>query len=287
MMKNYHCPFLSIHQRSGISAYRYSWTPAGVKAVLPGCIPVPTGSITVTTGRIPVPAGDTTVPNDDVLVHSSNSIDSMFDGEPTIRFPCPSYLGNHNPSPGIFSFSSYDTEFDTVLNNVASSVEVSPVPTKRIHTIHPQSLIIGDPTSVVQMRSMDKQNTTGDSAFISSIFDQQRDNHTDFQHYGQLLLSPQHVVLRKHMEKDNTFLAAKDKGIFDSGCSRSMTGNKERLDDFQAIHDGKVTFGGGEGRVTGKGTIRTPTLDFENVYYVKELQQFNLFSISHICNKKN
>nr|GEY44472.1 ribonuclease H-like domain-containing protein [Tanacetum cinerariifolium] len=49
----------------------------------------------------------------------------------------------------------------------------------------------------------------------------------------------------------------------------------------------KVMFGGGEGRITGKGTIRTPTLDFENVYYVKELQQFNLFSISQICDKKN
>nr|GFB07290.1 ribonuclease H-like domain-containing protein [Tanacetum cinerariifolium] len=43
---------------------------------------------------------------------------------------------------------------------------------------------------------------------------------------------------------------------------------------------GKETFGGGEGRITGKRTIQTSTLDFENVYYVKELQQFNLFSIS-------
>nr|GEZ76268.1 ribonuclease H-like domain-containing protein [Tanacetum cinerariifolium] len=33
---------------------------------------------------------------------------------------------------------------------------------------------------------------------------------------------------------------AKDEGIFDSGCSRSMTGNKERLDDFQVIQGGKV-----------------------------------------------
>nr|GEY56289.1 hypothetical protein [Tanacetum cinerariifolium] len=149
-------------------------TPAGVKAVLPGCILVPTGrvpvpassvlvptgSITVTTDRIPVPAGDTTVPTDDVTVHSSNSTNLMFDCEPTTRFPCPSDLGNHNPSPGIFSSLSYDDEFDTNLNNVASSVEVSPVPTTRINTIHPQSLIIGDPTSIVQTRSMVKQNTT-------------------------------------------------------------------------------------------------------------------------------
>nr|GFC24098.1 ribonuclease H-like domain, reverse transcriptase, RNA-dependent DNA polymerase [Tanacetum cinerariifolium] len=110
----------------------------------------------VPTDRIPVPAGDTTVPTDDVLVHSSNSTDSMFDGEPTTRFPCPSDLGNHYPSPGIFSSSSYDDEFDTALNNVESSVEVSLVPTKRINTKHPQSLIIGDPTSVVQTRGMVK-----------------------------------------------------------------------------------------------------------------------------------
>nr|GFA31866.1 ribonuclease H-like domain-containing protein [Tanacetum cinerariifolium] len=92
---------------------------------------------------------------------------------------------------------------------------------------------------------------------------------------------------RGYSPSENPFSATEDEGIFDSGCSRSMTGNKERLDDFQAFQGGKVTFRGGEGRITRKGTIRTPTLDFENVYYVKELQQFNLFSISQICNKKN
>nr|GFC76485.1 ribonuclease H-like domain-containing protein [Tanacetum cinerariifolium] len=79
--------------------------------------------------------------------------------------------------------------------------------------------------------------------------------------------------------KETPFSATEDEEIFYSGYSRSMTGNKERMDDFHVFHGGKVTFGGGEGRITGKGTIRTPTLDFENAYYVKELQQFNLFSI--------
>ena len=50
---------------------------------------------------------------------------------------------------------------------------------------------------------------------------------------------------------------------------------------------GNVTFGGGDGRITGKGTIRTSKLDFENVYYVKELQHFNLFSVSQIYDTKN
>nr|GEX42304.1 ribonuclease H-like domain-containing protein [Tanacetum cinerariifolium] len=78
-----------------------------------------------------------------------------------------------------------------------------------------------------------------------------------------------------------------DIGIVDSGCSRSMTCNKEKLDDFMSIKGGIVTFGGGDGKITGRGTIKTSKLDFENVYYVEELQNFNLFSVSQIYDKKN
>ncbi|GJW25206.1 ribonuclease H-like domain-containing protein [Tanacetum coccineum] len=78
-----------------------------------------------------------------------------------------------------------------------------------------------------------------------------------------------------------------DIGIVDSGCSRSMTGNKEKLDDFVQVKGGIVKFGGGDGRISGKGTIKTSKLDFENVYYVEELQHFNLFSVSQICDNKN
>ncbi|GJY74239.1 hypothetical protein Tco_0478670 [Tanacetum coccineum] len=53
------------------------------------------------------------------------------------------------------------------------------------------------------------------------------------------------------------------------------------------IKGGIVKFGGGDGRISRKGTIRTSKLDFENVYYVDELQHFNLFSVSQICDKKN
>ncbi|GJR02472.1 putative ribonuclease H-like domain-containing protein [Tanacetum coccineum] len=40
------------------------------------------------------------------------------------------------------------------------------------------------------------------------------------------------------------------------------------------------------GKVTGKGNIRTGKLDFEDVYFVKELK-FNLVSVSQMCDKKN
>ncbi|GJQ90445.1 hypothetical protein Tco_0001584 [Tanacetum coccineum] len=56
---------------------------------------------------------------------------------------------------------------------------------------------------------------------------------------------------------------------------------KAHLSDFKDFDGGYVTFGGGAngGRITGKGTIKTNKLDFEDVYFVKELM-FNLFSVS-------
>ncbi|GJU30424.1 putative ribonuclease H-like domain-containing protein [Tanacetum coccineum] len=129
-----------------------------------------------------VPPGSIPVPTASILVPSGSPTDSFFDDEPTTRFPSPSDLGNNEPSPGVFSSSSYDGEFGADLNNLASTLEVSPVATKRINTIHPQSLIIGDHNSAVQTRSKVNKTTTGESAFISYIHDQQRDNHTDFQH---------------------------------------------------------------------------------------------------------
>nr|GEU49215.1 ribonuclease H-like domain-containing protein [Tanacetum cinerariifolium] len=44
---------------------------------------------------------------------------------------------------------------------------------------------------------------------------------------------------------------------------------------------------GSKGQITGKGNIKTRKLDFEDVYFVKELQHFKLFSVSQMCDKKN
>ncbi|GKB47156.1 hypothetical protein Tco_0897909 [Tanacetum coccineum] len=66
-----------------------------------------------------------------------------------------------------------------------------------------------------------------------------------------------------------------------------MTGNKAYLDEFQDFNGGPVAFGGSRGYITGKGKIKTGKLDFEDVCFVKELQHFNLFSVSQICDKKN
>ncbi|GKD24093.1 putative ribonuclease H-like domain-containing protein [Tanacetum coccineum] len=78
-----------------------------------------------------------------------------------------------------------------------------------------------------------------------------------------------------------------NKGIVDSGCSRHMTGNKAYLVEYQDFNGGPIAFGGSKGYITGKGKIKTGKLDFEDVCFVKELQHFNLFSVSQMCDKKN
>ncbi|GJR10603.1 ribonuclease H-like domain-containing protein [Tanacetum coccineum] len=91
-----------------------------------------------------------------------------------------------------------------------------------------------------------------------------------------------------HSQILRQFSILNDKGFVDSGCSRHMTGNIAHLSDFKDFDGGYVTFGGGAygGRITGTGTIKTGNLDFDDVYFVKELK-FNLFSVSQMCDKKN
>ncbi|GJT12081.1 hypothetical protein Tco_0859123 [Tanacetum coccineum] len=92
----------------------------------------------------------------------------------------------------------------------------------------------------------------------------------------------------KKLDHDDPQVALKDTGIFDSGCSRHMTSTKSYLIDYQDYDGGFVAFVGSskEGKITRKGKIRTRKLDFEDVYFVKELK-FTLFSVSQMCDRKN
>ncbi|GKG44705.1 hypothetical protein Tco_0486143, partial [Tanacetum coccineum] len=64
-----------------------------------------------------------------------------------------------------------------------------------------------------------------------------------------------------------------DQCYVDSGFSRHMTGNMSYLSNFKEFDGGYVTFVGGAkgGSITYKGTLKTGKLDFEDVYFVKEL----------------
>nr|GEV84175.1 ribonuclease H-like domain-containing protein [Tanacetum cinerariifolium] len=67
-----------------------------------------------------------------------------------------------------------------------------------------------------------------------------------------------------------------------------VQGNMSYLSYFEELNEGYVAFRGNPkgGKITGKGKIKTGKLDFDDVYFVKELK-FNLFSVSQMCDKKN
>ncbi|GJS97052.1 putative ribonuclease H-like domain-containing protein [Tanacetum coccineum] len=66
----------------------------------------------------------------------------------------------NKPQKGIFDEASYDDEgLVHDFNNLPIEVVVSPIPTLRIHNIHPQSQILGDPKSSIQTRSRVQQNS--------------------------------------------------------------------------------------------------------------------------------
>ncbi|GKF22610.1 hypothetical protein Tco_0074932, partial [Tanacetum coccineum] len=58
------------------------------------------------------------------------------------------------PNDCIFTNASYDDEGAVAdFTNLETIVNVSPIPTSRIHSIHPSTQILGDPKSAVQTRS--------------------------------------------------------------------------------------------------------------------------------------
>nr|GEZ89355.1 copia protein [Tanacetum cinerariifolium] len=74
-----------------------------------------------------------------------------------------------------------------------------------------------------------------------------------------------------------------DKGYWDSGCSRHMTGNISYLFYYEPYDGGYVSFGQGGCKITDKGTIKTGKLEFENVYY----EPYDGGYVSQIYDNKN
>ncbi|GKB99284.1 ribonuclease H-like domain-containing protein, partial [Tanacetum coccineum] len=91
----------------------------------------------------------------------------------------------------------------------------------------------------------------------------------------------------KNMAKGNPQYTLQDQGIFNSGYSRHMTGNKSFHTNYQEIDGGFVTFRGSPKKVKLLEKVKLGLVNnFEDVYFVKELK-FNLFFVSQMCDNKN
>ncbi|GJZ58629.1 putative ribonuclease H-like domain-containing protein [Tanacetum coccineum] len=82
---------------------------------------------------------------------------------------------------GIFG-NAYDDEdvgAEADLNNLETTMNVSPIPTTRIDKDHPKDQIIGDFNSAIQTRRMTK--ISDEHAMVCYINKQRRTNHKDYQ----------------------------------------------------------------------------------------------------------
>nr|GEU96299.1 hypothetical protein [Tanacetum cinerariifolium] len=78
-----------------------------------------------------------------------------------------------SPSKGIFTESSYDDEgVVTDFNNLETTVNVSPTPITRIHTIHPKTQILGDLMSAVQIRNKVNKNSEAHALISQALEDE-------------------------------------------------------------------------------------------------------------------
>ncbi|GKC01921.1 hypothetical protein Tco_0993531, partial [Tanacetum coccineum] len=83
-----------------------------------------------------------------------------------------------------------------------------------------------------------------------------------------MLLRPQHGNPQQEL---------KNKGVFDSGCSRYMTGNRSYLTDYEEIDGGFIAFGGNSkgGKITGKDFKLTD----ESHVFLKVPRKDNMYSV--------
>ncbi|GJV57976.1 putative ribonuclease H-like domain-containing protein [Tanacetum coccineum] len=93
------------------------------------------------------------------------------------------YDSNVFPNDGIFTgaYDDDDVGAEANFNNIDHTINVSPIPTLRIHKVHLKDQILGDPKSAVQTRGKIQKASSVQQALVSYIHKQNITNHKDYQ----------------------------------------------------------------------------------------------------------
>nr|GEY68518.1 hypothetical protein [Tanacetum cinerariifolium] len=142
------------------------------------------------------------------IVNSTNNFSAVGPSNTTISLISePSsfqdaFTSSHDPYMPALEVSTYSDDEDAVgveadINNLESFIQVSPIPTTRIHKDHPISQIIGDLSSTTQTKSMAK--AVKDQGGLSQMFD--KDFHTFDLPYGNRAIGTKWVYMNKKDER--------------------------------------------------------------------------------------
>ncbi|GJY03116.1 ribonuclease H-like domain-containing protein [Tanacetum coccineum] len=168
---------------------------------------------------------------------------------------------------------------NTTFKNSNFNQRVNTVKDKNVNTVRPKAVVnAAKPKAVV--------NAARPKAVVNAV----KGNNVNVVKASTCWVWKPKTKVLDHVSKHNSAsITLKKFDYVDAqGRSKHMTGNMSYLTNYEEIDGGYVAFGGNPkgGKITRKGTIKTGNLDFENVYFVKELK-FNLFSVSQMCDKKN
>nr|GEU94356.1 hypothetical protein [Tanacetum cinerariifolium] len=232
------------------------------------------------TGSFMPPKLDLVYPSLDDFVDVNESVSDSIVKKPTVESNKPKTVRKENGAPIIKDcvFESEEEDEPKPINNITTSKnskinqKVNTVRAKKVDTARPKAVL----------NAVQENHVNAVKASACWVW---RPKHKVLDHVSRNNGASMYF---KIFDYGNPQLDLKDKGVIDSGCSRHMIGNISYLIDFEEIDGGFVAFGGNSkgGKITRKGKIRTGKLDFEDVYFVKELN-FNLFSVSQMCDKKN
>nr|GEW93223.1 ribonuclease H-like domain-containing protein [Tanacetum cinerariifolium] len=230
---------------------------------------------------VPPPYTGTFMPlKTDLVFHNASDINETvhitFNVELSPTKPDNDLYYTHRPLAHIIKdwvSDSKDESETKIPQNVPSFVQ----PTEQVKSLRPSiqhvktSIPTANPKTTIPKPTSNGNHKNRKACFMCKSLD-----HLikDYDFYEKTMGNPQHAL--------------KDKGVIDSRFSRHMTGNMSYLSNFKDLNGRYVAFGGNPkgGKISGKGKIKTRKLDFDDVYFVKELK-FNLFSILQMCDKKN
>nr|GEU80728.1 hypothetical protein [Tanacetum cinerariifolium] len=238
-------------------------------------------------------------------LHSNESINSVHTSPMNDRYMIcegyhdvpPPYIGTFMPPKPDFVFNDAPTASESIANVVPVKLNTNK-PSKDM-SLRPDAPIIkewsSDSEDEFEIETVPKQKEPS-FVLISEHVKTPRESVKKIDHPKQAKnLRTNNQKSKGHKNSwnkkacfGNPQQALNDKGFIDSGYSRHMTGNISFLSDMEEFNRGYVAFGGNSkgGKILVKGKIKTSKLDFDDVYFVKELK-FNLFSVSQICDKKN
>ncbi|GJV81076.1 putative ribonuclease H-like domain-containing protein [Tanacetum coccineum] len=185
----------------------------------------------------------------------------------------------------IFDFSRSDEDYDAEadMNNLDTTIQVSPIPTTRIHKDHPLDQVIGDLQSTTQTRRMSKN--LEEHEFVSKI--QQRANHKDLQNcLFACFLSQEEPKKVIHALKDPSWIEAMQEELLQFKLQDVWTLvdllNRKRAIDTKWVFRNKKNEKGivirNKARLVAQGYTQEERIDYDEVFApVARIEAIRLF----------